>query len=132
MLPIHIALKDMKQYFRSAFALVMMFVAPILVTGLIALAFGGVGGGGSFTLPATRVVVANQDTGAPEARFHAGDVLVDTLLAEGVADFLTVTELDSPEEARAALEHADALLVVADGEPVGVVTRHDLLGFLAR
>jgi len=36
------------------------------------------------------------------------------------------------EAARAALEHADALLVVADGEPVGVVTRHDLLGFLAR
>ncbi len=36
------------------------------------------------------------------------------------------------EAARAALQHADALLVVADGEPVGVVTRHDLLGFLAR
>lgn len=34
--------------------------------------------------------------------------------------------------ARAALQHADALLVVADGSPVGVVTRHDLLGFLAR
>ena len=36
------------------------------------------------------------------------------------------------EAARVALQKADALMVVADGEPVGVVTRHDLLGFLAR
>lgn len=36
------------------------------------------------------------------------------------------------EAARAALQRADALMVIADGEPVGVVTRHDLLGFLAR
>jgi len=36
------------------------------------------------------------------------------------------------EAARVALQRADALMVVADGEPVGVLTRHDLLGFLAR
>ena len=36
------------------------------------------------------------------------------------------------EMARAALQRADALMVIADGEPVGVLTRHDLLGFLAR
>ena len=34
------------------------------------------------------------------------------------------------ESARAALEKADALMVVDDGRPVGVLTRHDLLGFL--
>ena len=34
------------------------------------------------------------------------------------------------EAARAALEKADALMVVDDGRPVGVLTRHDLLGFL--
>jgi cystathionine beta-synthase len=33
--------------------------------------------------------------------------------------------------ARAELEHADAVLVVDDGKPVGVLTRADLLGFLA-
>ena len=32
----------------------------------------------------------------------------------------------------AALQGADALMVVQDGQPVGVLTRHDLLGFLAR
>jgi cystathionine beta-synthase len=32
--------------------------------------------------------------------------------------------------ARHALEHVDAVMVVDDGKPAGVVTRHDLLGFL--
>lgn len=36
------------------------------------------------------------------------------------------------DAARAALESADALLVVADGHPVGVLTRADLLAYLAR
>ena len=36
------------------------------------------------------------------------------------------------EVARTALQKADALMVIADGDPVGVLTRHDLLGFLAR
>ncbi len=35
------------------------------------------------------------------------------------------------EKAYADLADADALLVLDDGKPVGVVTRHDLLGFLA-
>jgi cystathionine beta-synthase len=33
--------------------------------------------------------------------------------------------------ARGALESADAVLVQEDGKPVGVLTRHDLLGFIA-
>ena len=36
------------------------------------------------------------------------------------------------QSAREALQKADALMVVDDGSPVGVLTRHDLLGFLAR
>lgn len=35
------------------------------------------------------------------------------------------------DAARTALQGADALMVVQDGQPVGVLTRHDLLGFLA-
>ena len=34
------------------------------------------------------------------------------------------------EMARKALHDADALMVVDDGKPVGVLTRHDLLGFI--
>lgn len=33
--------------------------------------------------------------------------------------------------AQEALQRADALLVVADGDPIGVLTRHDLLAYLA-
>lgn len=36
------------------------------------------------------------------------------------------------EAARVALQAADAVMVVQDGDPVGVLTRHDLLGFLTR
>jgi len=39
---------------------------------------------------------------------------------------------ESVQSARDALQKADALMVVDDGAPVGVLTRHDLLGFLAR
>ena len=43
--------------------------------------------------------------------------------------------IGSTEEATAAvplLEAADAVLVHEDGKPIGVLTRHDLLSFLAR
>jgi cystathionine beta-synthase len=33
------------------------------------------------------------------------------------------------DAARHALERVDAVMVVDDGKPVGVLTRHDLLGF---
>jgi len=39
---------------------------------------------------------------------------------------------DTIDAARAALADADALLVTADGKPAAVVTRHDLLAFLAQ
>jgi cystathionine beta-synthase len=38
---------------------------------------------------------------------------------------------ESVESARVALTDRDALLVAADGKPVGVVTRHDLLAFVS-
>jgi cystathionine beta-synthase len=43
----------------------------------------------------------------------------------------TVGAGEAVKTAVAALEHADALLVLDDGRPAGVVTRQDLLGFLA-
>jgi cystathionine beta-synthase len=39
---------------------------------------------------------------------------------------------ESVQSAREALQKHDALMVVDDGQPVGVLTRHDLLAFLAR
>ena len=57
-----VALKDLKRVFRSVFALIMMFGAPLLIAGLLYFAFGGLASGGdSFTLARTRVVIANLD-----------------------------------------------------------------------
>jgi cystathionine beta-synthase len=36
------------------------------------------------------------------------------------------------DSARDSLQKHDALMVVDDGQPIGVLTRHDLLAFLAR
>ncbi len=43
----------------------------------------------------------------------------------------TIGSTEPASEAVTALEGADALLVHEDGKPVGVVTRHDLLAYLA-
>ena len=43
----------------------------------------------------------------------------------------TIGSSESAQEAVAMLEDADAVLVHEDGKPVGVLTRQDLLAFLA-
>jgi cystathionine beta-synthase len=43
----------------------------------------------------------------------------------------SVGSSESVQEAVARLENADALLVQEEGKPVGVVTRQDLLAFIA-
>ena len=40
-----IALKDLKRNFRSPFAVGMMFIAPLLIGAVMALAFGGMSSG---------------------------------------------------------------------------------------
>ena len=44
----------------------------------------------------------------------------------------TVGSTEPVEQAVAALADADALLVQEDGKPVGVITRQDLLAYLAQ
>jgi cystathionine beta-synthase len=58
-------------------------------------------------------------------------------LADRVADhmaerFPLVGIGEGLDAVRAGLQESDALLVVEGGDPVGVLTRHDLLGYLAR
>ena len=57
-------------------------------------------------------------------------------LADGVGDHMgpPLPTIGSGEPVTAAVEElhsADAVLVLEDGKPVGVLTRHDLLGFIA-
>jgi cystathionine beta-synthase len=57
-------------------------------------------------------------------------------LTDSILDFLgtplsLIGAQESVEAARVALVDHDALLATADGKPVGVVTRHDLLAFVS-
>jgi ABC-2 type transport system permease protein len=104
----HIAFKDVKQSFRSFLAVAMMFVVPILITGLFALLFGGTGDDDSanFELPVTPVWVVNQDEG------ELGQIMVDLWQSEGLSDLLDVTEVSDFDEARSAVENQEAAAAV--------------------
>lgn len=66
-----------------------------------------------------------------DAVFAGGAALTDTV-EKHMATRLPLIGAGEPVEAvRAALQDDDALMVIDDGKPVGVLTRHDLLGFLA-
>ena len=67
-----------------------------------------------------------------EALFTGRARLTDRI-DEHMSDPLpTIGATEAAEDAVRLLEKADAVLVHEDGKPVGVVTRHDLLTFLAR
>lgn len=107
---IDIAFKDLSRTFRSVFSLVMMFGAPLLITGLLYFAFGGLASGGDgFNMPVTRVQLVNLDE--PDAgsnAFSAGEMLVDFFQNEDLAGVLEITIVDDETEARAAVEDQQA------------------------
>ena len=116
---IDVALKDLKRVFRSAFALIMMFGAPMLLAGLLYFAFGGLAGGeGSFHLARTRLVIANLDqTSSATSSFKAGDMLVEFLQNKELSDVLEVTMTTDEASARAAVDYqqADVALIIPTG-----------------
>ncbi|MBO1751956.1 cystathionine beta-synthase [Actinotalea sp. BY-33] len=67
-----------------------------------------------------------------DAVFHDESALTDPVAQHMAAPLPLIGSGESIEAAREALHDADALVVVEDGDPVGVLTRHDLLGYLAR
>jgi ABC-2 type transport system permease protein len=125
-----IAFKDMIHSFRSTFALIFMFGIPLLMTGMFYFMFGG--GAKSdqgFSIPVTRVVVANLDLGSPSfdqstalipgaSQAHSlGDILVSTLQDKSLASLLQISTAGSAAAARAQVDsqHAGvAILIPAD------------------
>jgi ABC-2 type transport system permease protein len=111
-----LALKDLRRVFRSPFALVMMFGAPLLIAGLLYFAFGGlVGGNGSFTLAQTRVVIANLDqVDAAAGSFKAGEMLVQFLKNEDLTAILELSTVPDEASARSAVDQqqADVALII--------------------
>lgn len=108
-----IALKDLLRSFRSLFAVGMMLVAPLLITGMIYFGFRGMAssGGAAPSVPATKVVVVNLDQpGAGGLR--AGEMLVTFLKDPRLSAWLQVTELADEASARAAVDRQAAGVAV--------------------
>jgi ABC-2 type transport system permease protein len=105
-----IALKNLKQDFRSLFAIGMMFVAPLMITGLLYLAFGGIASGKS-DLPVTKVVVVNLDT-PPMGSPAIGQMTVAMYQDPTVSKWLqTNTAIDEPT-ARQMVDRQEAGVAV--------------------
>jgi len=105
-----IALKDLKQAFRSYFAIAFMFVIPILITGLFAFLFGGFGEDVEVEIDPIPVQIYNQDQG------DLGDVLVSVWSSEGLSDILAVTVTEEAAQARQAvdLQQAEVAILIPE------------------
>lgn len=66
-----------------------------------------------------------------DAVFTGRATLADAVEKHMAPPFALVGAGEPIEVARQSLEKDDAVMVIEDGRPVGVLTRHDLLGFLA-
>ena len=99
-----IAFKDLTRSFRSAFAVGMMFVAPLLITGLIYFAFGGLSGdSGSFTIQPIKVVIANLDQ-AEVNGLKLGDIIVTAMSNSAFEQWFSVTTAPDESAARASVD----------------------------
>lgn len=119
-----IAIKDMTRSFRSAIALAFMFGIPILVTGLFYFMFGNIASDEGFSLPRTRVIIANLDEGGPKMQAGTenipggleadtlGELMVNILQSEEMSSLLDVTLASDPITARTAVDSQQAQVAV--------------------
>ena len=99
-----IAFKDLTRSFRSAFAIGMMVIAPLMLTGLIYFAFGGASKG-TPSMPAVKVGVVNLDTLPANAVLDAplGDNVRSMFFDDSVKSWITAADYADEVSARAAL-----------------------------
>lgn len=108
-----IALKDLLRSLRSGFALVFMFVMPLLTAGVIYFAFGGLAAGeGGFEIPVTSVRVVNLDRPPPQFGFSSGEMLAEFLQSEDLADLLDAAAAPDEISAREAVDRQEADVAV--------------------
>jgi ABC-type Na+ efflux pump permease subunit len=121
---IDIALKDMLRSFRSFFAVMFMFVVPLLVTGMFYFMFGNIASNGGFNLPRTKVIVANLDEGGPKFQVNPknvpggreadtmGELIVNILESDDMADLIEVSHAPDAASARAAVDDQQAQVAI--------------------
>ncbi|MGB8214098.1 MAG: ABC transporter permease [Anaerolineales bacterium] len=127
---IDIALKDMQHSFRSAFALIFMFGVPLLMTGMFYFMFGSATSSSqSFSVPVTKVVVADLDQGGAgfslaksqfpgSTQAHSlGDMILATLQEKSFANLMEISTAPSAAAARAQVDSQKAgvaIIIPAD------------------
>ena len=104
-----IAWKDVRSTVRNVPALVMMLVAPLALAALLGFAFGG---GASFEIAATKVAVANGDTGSPGSPTAAGCMVAGLLESPDLSDVLRVRRVADAAAARKAVDDGDVAVAV--------------------
>jgi ABC-2 type transport system permease protein len=108
-----IIIKDMVRTFNSMFVLAFMLVLPLLQAGIPYLAFGGLSKG--LDIQKTRVQVVNLDQPVAQyGDFTTGQLLVEYLKDEHLANLLDVTESPDEASAQAAVDarKADVAVIV--------------------
>jgi linearmycin/streptolysin S transport system permease protein len=114
---IDIAFKDLLRSFRSLFAIGMMFVAPLLITGLIYAAFGNMSAGtGKFNLPPLKILIVNQDQPV-SSDLKLGQMLLDFFHDARMPSWLEISTANDEATARAAIDQQQAgvaIIVPAD------------------
>ena len=106
-----LAFKDLLRNFRSLFLLVMMFVIPILITGIIYFAFGS--GGDDPSIQPARLAVVNLDQPEPSG-FNFSAQLMTVLNDENIRELIVISKSEDREAALAAIQskEVDAALLI--------------------
>ena len=115
---IDIALNDLTRSFRSAFTVGMAVVAPLMLTGLIYFAFGGLSGG-DVSMTAMQVGVVNADRLPADSPLDApiGDNIRMMFFDESVETWIEARDYPDEASARAALDKQEigvAVIIPAD------------------
>ncbi|HEU0293805.1 MAG TPA: ABC transporter permease [Anaerolineales bacterium] len=118
-----IAFKDLTRSFRSAFAIGMMVIAPLLLTGLIYFAFGSMSGGDVSMTP-IKVGVVNADQLPADSLIDTpiGDNIRSMFFDESVKSWITAADYADEASARAALDKQE--IGVAVIIPQGFTARY--------
>ena len=100
-----IAFNDLTRSFRSAFAIGMMVIAPLMLTGLIYFAFGSMSGG-DVAMTAIQVGVVNADQLPTNSVLDApiGDNIRSMFFDESVESWITASDHPDEASARAAVD----------------------------
>ncbi len=133
-----VASKDLLRWFRSRLVWGLMFGAPLMITGLLYIAFGGLGRSDAQpSVSATRLCVANLDRPSVEMPgFAGGQALVEYLQQGQFSSLLEVTLAPDEASARQAVDsgHADLAIIIPNeftdramsaGGAVGIVLYQD-------